>query len=49
LFGVILRESGGDEYRHDAPAAPAGIRQGVAHEADATALQVAARIPETAD
>jgi hypothetical protein len=35
---MILGEGGGDERRHDAPAAPAGMGERVAHEMQATAL-----------
>ena len=37
-FGRFLREGGGDEGRDDAPAALAGMGQGVAHEVDAAPL-----------
>ena len=37
-LGVVLGEGGGDEGRDDAPAALAGMGQGVAHEVDAAAL-----------
>ena len=39
LLGIVLGEGGGDERRHDASSAPAGMRQGVAHEVDAGVVE----------
>ena len=46
--GVGLGEGGGDEGGDDAAAALAGVGEGVPHEMDAAARQVALRILETA-
>ena len=45
--GMILREGGGDEGRDHAPAAPADMSQGIAHEVNPAALPGGAEHPGT--